>query len=100
MIDSKKDFDPKSIKNVLQDIVGQKSLKKGVQNIRICNAWGEIVGQNIIQYTDEVKFSHNILYVTLHSAPLKMELSYRLESLTNRLNEHIGATVIQKIVLR
>ena len=67
MRDSKKDFDPKSIKNVLQDIVGQKSLKKGVQNIRICNAWGEIVGKNIIQYTDEVKFSHNILYVTLHS---------------------------------
>lgn len=29
MRDSKKDFDPKSIKNVLQDIVGQKSKKRG-----------------------------------------------------------------------
>ncbi len=36
MNNSKNKFDPKPIKVVLDDIVGQKSLKKGVQNIRIC----------------------------------------------------------------
>ena len=40
MSDFQKKFDPKPIKSVLQDIVGQKSLKKGVQNVRICNSIG------------------------------------------------------------
>jgi hypothetical protein len=99
MSNPKNKFEPKPIKNVLQDIVGQKALKKGVQNVRICNAWGKVVGENIMQYTDQVRFSHNILYVSLHSAPLKMELSYGLETLTRQLNEHIGSEEIRKIVL-
>ena len=96
---SKNKFDPKPIKVVLDDIIGQKSLKKGVQNIRICNAWGELMGKHILQYTDEVRFSHNTLYVSLHSAPLKMELKYDLEKIVTRLNEHLKKTLIKKIVL-
>ena len=99
MSDFQKKFDPKPIKSVLQDIVGQKSLKKGVQNVRICNSWGEIVGENVMKYTDEARFSHNILYVKIHSAPLKMELNYGIENLKQKLNNHLGLEVIQKIVL-
>lgn len=99
MNNSKNKFDPKPIKVVLDDIVGQKSLKKGLQNIRICNAWGEFMGKHILQYTDEVRFSHNTLYVSLHSAPLKMELKYDLEKIVIRLNEHLKKTLIKKIVL-
>jgi hypothetical protein len=99
MSNPKNKFGPMPIKSVLRDIVNQKSLKKGVQNVRICNAWGEVVGENIMKYTDQVRFSYSILYVSIHSAPLKMELNYTLETLTQRLNEHIGSEIIRKIVL-
>ncbi|MFQ3340648.1 MAG: hypothetical protein ACI9TK_000300 [Flavobacteriaceae bacterium] len=99
MSNSKNKFDPKPIKAVLDDIVGQKSLKKGIQNIRICNSWGEVMGRNILQYTNEVRFSHNTLYVSLQSAPLKMELKYDIDTLVTRINEHLGELLIQKIVL-
>lgn len=52
-----------------------------------------------MKYTDEVRFSHNILYVKIHSAPLKMELNYGIENLKQKLNNHLGLEVIQKIVL-
>ena len=99
MSDSKEKYEPKSIKSVLKDIIAQKSLKKGVQQIKICNAWGEIMGGHILSYTDEVRFSHNILYVTLRSAPLKMELSYGLDSLVKRINDHLGDEFVHKITL-
>ena len=99
MSDSNNKFDPKPIKSVLDDIIAQKPLKKGMQQIRICNAWGEIMGENIIQYTEDVRFSHNNLYVTLRSAPLKMELSYGLDSIVKRINDHLGGSFIQKIFL-
>lgn len=93
------DFEPKSIKTVLQDLVSQKQLKRGIETLRICNAWGEIMGKNITNYTDEVRFSNHTLYVHLRSAALKMELSYRLETLVKRINEHLGGIFVKKIVL-
>ena len=99
MNDSNKKFEPKQIKSVLEDLIAQKPLKKGMQQIRVCNSWGEVIGENIAKYTDEVRYSHHNLYVKLHSAPLKMELSYGLDALVKRLNDHLGGEFIQKIVL-
>lgn len=99
MKSSKKKFEAKLLKDVLKDVVAQKPLQKGVWNVRICNSWGEVMGSNINQYTDLVRFSHNTLYVSIRSAPLKMELSYKLELIKDRLNTHLGDKLIQKVVL-
>ena len=72
---------------------------KGVQNVRICNSWAEVMGENIQKYTAQVRFSHNILYVNLKSAPLKMELKFNIEVIKERLNNHLGKEFIKKIIL-
>ena len=92
-------FKIKSIKDVLKEVITQKPLKKGVQNVRICNSWAEVMGENIHKYTTQVRFSHNILYVSLKSAPLKMELKFNIEVIKVRLNKHLGKEFIKKIVL-
>lgn len=99
MNQTKNNFEPKSIKNVLKDIVDQKQLKRGIETTRICNAWGEIMGENITKYTDEVRFSNQTLYIQLRSAPLKMELGYRTEALVKRINSHLGGAFVKKIAL-
>ena len=99
MTDSKNKFEARSLKEVLKEVVAQKPLKKGVQNVRICNSWSEVMGENIKQYTNQVRFSHNTLYVQLSSAPLKMELSYELELIKQRLNTHLKGAFIRKVVL-
>ena len=96
---SKNKFEVKSLKNVLKDLITQKPLKKGVQNIKICNSWGEVMGENIQKYTRQVRFSYNILYVNIKSAPLKMELKYELEVIKDRLNAHLGEEFIKKVIL-
>jgi hypothetical protein len=57
------------------------------------------MGAHIKQYTEQVRFSHNILYVSLRSAPLRTELSYQLELIRERLNNHLGESFIRKVVL-
>ena len=99
MRNSKEKYQPKQIESVLKDILAQKPLKKGIQKIRICNAWGETMGDHIASYTNEVRFSRKTLYVKLHSAPLKMELSFKLDSLVKRINDHLGGEFIKKINL-
>ncbi|OUW34939.1 MAG: hypothetical protein CBD39_01955 [Flavobacteriaceae bacterium TMED179] len=96
---SKNRFEIKTLKEVLKDVVSQKPLKKGVENIRICNSWEEVMGENVKIYTSQVRFSHNILYVKLISAPLKMELKHKLELIKESLNLHLGGKFIKKVVL-
>ncbi len=38
-------FKIKSIKDVLKEVITQKPLIKGVQNVRICNSWAEVMGE-------------------------------------------------------
>jgi len=99
MKQSKNKFEARSLKDILKEVVDQKPLQKGVQKVRICNSWGEVMGKNILNYTDDVRFSHNILYVSIRSAPLKMELSYKLNLIKNRINSHLGSEFINKVVL-
>ena len=96
---SENKFKAKSLKDVLKDIITQKPLKKGVQNIRICNSWRKVMGENIEKYTSQVRFSHNILYVNIKSAPLKMELKFQLEIIRDQLNSYLGGEFIRKVVL-
>jgi hypothetical protein len=92
MKNAKNKFGTKPLKEVLKEVVAQRPLQKGVQNVRICNSWEEVMGA-------QVRFSHNILYVSLRSAPLRTELSYQLELITERLNNHLGGSFIRKVVL-
>ena len=99
MKDAKNKFETKPLKEVLKEVIAQKPLQKGMQNVRICNSWEEVMGTHIKQYTEQVRFSHNILYVSLQSAALKIELSYQLEMIKERLNNHLGEPFIRKVVL-
>ena len=96
---SKKKIESKRLKEVLKDVISQKSLKKGIEKVRVCNSWEEVMGENIKKYTVQVRFSHSILYVNLRSAALKMELKYKLELIKDRLNLHLGEEIVKKVVL-
>lgn len=96
---SKKKFETLALKQILDKVINQKQLKRGVQNIRVCNSWKEVMGKNIFSYTDQVRYSNNILYVKIKSAPLKMELKFNLDLIKNKLNKHLEKSLIKKVVI-
>ena len=96
---SKKKFETLALKQILEKVVNQKQLKRGVQNIRICNSWEEVMGKNIVSYTDQVRYSNNILYVKIKSAPLKMELKFSLDLIKDKLNDHLEKSLIKKVII-
>lgn len=91
--------DPQPIKDVLKEFVTQKPLQKGVEKVRVCEAWGNVMGSNVMKYTSETRYSYNILYVSLTSAPLKMELGFKLPDITARINAYLGKEYVKKITL-
>ena len=98
-MESKKKFETLALKQILDKVINQKQLKKGVQNIRVCNSWGEVMGKNIVIYTDQVRYSNNILYVKIKSAPLKMELKFKIDFIKDKLNQHLERSLIKKVII-
>lgn len=91
-------FEPKKLNKVLEEIVTQKQLKKGLTSVKVSEAWGKVMGEHIQQYTQSVRFHNGILYVAINSAPLKMELTYGKEKMIKLINEHLENPLIEKII--
>lgn len=88
------------IGNLLRHFLRQEGLETPLNERRLLNAWGEVLGPAIASYTRELYIRNQVLYVHLTSAALRQELSMERELLVRNLNRHVGAQVITNIIFR
>ena len=96
----KKKFEPQTIGEVLNDIVGSKALKTGLTNAKVVQLWSKLMGENIERYTDKIIVKNKTLTIYLSSAPLREELTYGKEKIIKMINEETGVKLIEKIIFR
>ena len=92
----KKKFEPQTIGEVLDDIVGSKALKTGLTNAKVVQIWSKLMGENIERYTDKIIVRNKTLTISLSSAPLREELTYGKEKIIRMINEETGVKLIEK----
>ena len=100
MANKKRSFEPKPLQEVLQQITAERNLAKGLNEVKVKQAWMNTMGENVAQYTTSTQLRGKTLYVNLTSAPLREELNYGKEKILKHLNEALGFEGIQKIILR
>ena len=88
---------PVSVKNVIDKILLNKKLNNGLLEIRIKDAWKNVMGKNVNTYTTNIKLNKEIIFVKLSSAPLKNELVYRSDTIIKLLNNELGQEKIKEI---
>lgn len=88
---------PVSVKNVIDKILLNKKLNNGLLEIRIKDAWKNVMGKNVNTYTTNIKLNKEIIFVKLSSAPLKNELVYRADTIVKLLNNELGQERIKEI---
>ena len=88
---------PVSVKNVIDKILLNKKLNNGLLELRIKDAWKNVMGGNINSYTNSVKLYEKTIFVKLSSAPLKNELVFRVDDIIKLLNTELGQEEIEKI---
>ena len=96
----KKKFEPQTIGEVLDDIVGSKALKTGLSNAKVVQLWSKLMGENIERYTDKIIVKNKTLTIYLSSAPLREELTYGKDKIIKLINDEIGIKLIEKIIFR
>jgi hypothetical protein len=89
-----------SIKDIMQDVLGENKLQKGIDLVAIKEAWVEVMGNGVNSYTKEIQFKNGILLVKLTSSVLREELSYGKEKIIHLLNENLHKTLIKSVKLQ
>lgn len=89
-----------SIADVLKAFIQTNNLQKGMDKIDVREAWKNLMGNGVVNYTTEIVLKNDTLYVALSSSVLKEELSYGREKIINMLNEELGKPVVKNIIFR
>ncbi len=89
-----------SIGEALKEFLKKSRLKSGVQALQIQDAWENIMGKTIANYTDKIEIINSTLFISTTVAPLKNELIYQKEKIIQRVNEALGEKVISEVVIR
>lgn len=90
--------DAEPIGNLIRNFLRQESLDTPLNEQRLIHSWEEVMGNLIASYTKGVYIRNQVLYVHLTSAALRQELMMERDSLVRKLNNHVGAAVINHII--
>jgi len=88
-----------SIKDIMQDVLGENKLQKGIDLVAIKEAWVEVMGNGVNSYTKDIQFKNGLLLVKLTSSVLREELSYGKDKIIHLLNEKLNKVLIKNVKL-
>ena len=96
----KRNYKLKSIKNIIENFVEQKSISDGIFNVKVQKAWENAVEKKILDYTKEIYVKGEVLYIKVSNPILKQEILYSKQKVINLINEELEKDLIKKIVLK
>lgn len=89
-----------SMQDILKEFIQVNKLDSGMDKVDVEQAWKNLMGNGVNNYTEEVLLKRDTLYVKLTSAVLRNELNYGKDKIIKMINEEMGKEVISKLILR
>ena len=93
-------FEPRSLKDILEDFSQQKVVQKGLKKVRVEKVWKENMGNYVNKYTQSVRLEGNTLVVAITNATLKQEMQYAIPAILEQLNQHLEGAPLKKMLIR
>ncbi len=88
------------IGDVLKQFISQNKLEAGMDIVNVRDAWKNVMGPGVNNYTTEIQLKRTTLYVALSSAVLREELSYGKEKIIKMINEELRKDLVTHLILR
>lgn len=96
---SKRGNDTHKLKDLIPQMLQENKLQKGMDQIYIKEAWGEVMGQGVLNYTDSITLKNRTIFVKLSSSTLREELEYGKEKIVKMMNDAMPNLVIKAVKL-
>lgn len=88
------------IGDVLKQFMQANRLQDGMDKLDVREAWKNLMGNGVNNYTREIMLRNNTLYVELTSSVLREELSLGKAKIITMINDELKREVVKNIVLR
>jgi hypothetical protein len=88
------------IGDVLKQFITQNKLEAGMDVVNVREAWKNLMGNGVNNYTTEIQLKGSTLYVALSSAVLREELSYGKDKIIKMINEELRKDLVTNLILR
>ncbi len=86
--------------DAITQLFKQENLDVKMSQFSVKKNWKDIAGEAISVNTTDIFFNQKIVFVTLKSAALKHELSFRKEELLKNINKFCGYKLVEQIVIK
>ncbi|MBT3244381.1 MAG: DUF721 domain-containing protein [Bacteroidetes bacterium] len=91
---------PRNIRDVIREVLKENHLDKGLQEQELIRRWYEITGRMIANATKTIYIRDRKLFVNIHSAVIRNEISLIKDGLITELNQAYEEPVIDDIILK
>lgn len=88
------------IGDVLKLFIQENRLQAGMDKINVRDAWKNLMGNGVNNYTTEILLKGSTLYVALSSAVLREELSYGKDKIIKMINEELRKEIVKELIFR
>ncbi len=85
---------------ILRQYLREEGLETPLNEHRVVSCWSEVMGEVVARYTTSVQVRGGILYVSLTNPALRQNLMMMRSKIVQKLNAHVGAQVLQNVVIR
>jgi len=96
---SKRENNTNKLKDLIPQMLEQNKLQKGMDQIYVKEAWGEVMGKGVMNYTESVTLKNQTIFVKLASSALREELEYGKDKIIKMLNTSLPKLSIKSIKL-
>lgn len=83
---------------VIQQFMRLNGIETPYNQYRLIQSWSAVMGEGISRYTGNIFIKNQTLHVQIISPAVKQNLLMEHRSIARRLNEYVGAQVIEDIV--
>lgn len=85
------------VNDIVRQILRSQGLETPLLQKRIIDAWDDVMGQTIRQYTGEKFIKNQTLMVKINNPSLRADLNMLRSQLVSKLNNAVGAQVIADV---
>lgn len=87
-----------AVGELVRQFMRQEGLETPYNEYRLLQLWPEVMGEGIARYTSDLVIRNRVLHVRLRSSVIRAELMVGRKSLVYKLNQAVGAQVIENIM--
>tara|TARA_R110002051_G_scaffold88979_2_gene156815 strand:+ start:971 stop:1267 length:297 start_codon:yes stop_codon:yes gene_type:complete len=88
------------LSEALQEFIKVNKLQGGMDKVNVREAWTNLMGNGVNNYTTSIELRSETLFVSLSSSVLREELSHGKTKIITMINEELGKELVKKLVLR